>query len=240
MHGAMGSITTDWGDLGHFHFVGQEWLPFLYHGASAWTGAQGDRDYFRKACARITYGLSSDAAIRAIEGASDINAMTMRVRDKDGNEVDAGSTYFWEFVHDPFTHPDITRIVDPAAVGRAILAAAEPAVATLVEEVPNAKRNRDNLEQHLFGARCYAALGRKLVALGHYSDASIDRAQAAAELEAVAGEYETLEADFRRLWLAEDRDNSGFQELVKRFTHTIVPLRDKAESLKVTPAPPQT
>ena len=240
MHGAMGSITTDWGDLGHFHFVGEEWLPFLYHGASAWTGAQVDRDYFRKACARIMYGLSTDAAIRAIEAASDINAMTMRVRDKDGNEVDSGSNYFWEFVQDPFTHPDITRIVDPAATGHAILAAAEPAVAALSEQLPKATRNRDSLEQHVFGARCYAALGHKLLALGHYNDASIDRAHVAAELEAVAGEFESLQTDFQRLWLAEDRDNEGFQELVKRFTYTIDPLREKAKSITDTQAPPQT
>ena len=45
-HGAIGSITTDWGDAGHFHFVGEEWLPFLYHGACAWTGAQLDRGLF--------------------------------------------------------------------------------------------------------------------------------------------------------------------------------------------------
>jgi hexosaminidase len=28
-HGAIGSITCDWGDAGHFHFVGEEWLPYL-------------------------------------------------------------------------------------------------------------------------------------------------------------------------------------------------------------------
>jgi hypothetical protein len=32
-HAALGSITADWGDAGHFHSVGEEWLPFLYHGA---------------------------------------------------------------------------------------------------------------------------------------------------------------------------------------------------------------
>ena len=50
-YGAVGSITCDWGDAGHFHFVGEQWLPYLYHGACAWTGAQMDRDYFRQAYA---------------------------------------------------------------------------------------------------------------------------------------------------------------------------------------------
>lgn len=231
-HGAIGSITCDWGDAGHFHFVGQEWLPYLYHGASAWTGAQVDRDYFRKACARILYGLKSDAAIRAIEAASDVNAMTIRVRDKDGKESDVASSCIWEFVHDPFTHADITRIVDPAAAGQAILDAAAPALATLSEEWAKATRNKDNIEQWLFGVRCYAALGHKLLALGHFNDPAVPRKRAADELEAVAREFETLQTDFKRLWLAEDRDNDGFQELVKRFTHTIAPCREKAKALQ--------
>ena len=78
-YGAVGSITCDWGDAGHFHFVGEQWLPFLYHGACAWTGAQVDRDYFRQAYARCMYGLSSDAVTRAIEAASDVNAKNIRV-----------------------------------------------------------------------------------------------------------------------------------------------------------------
>ena len=231
-HGAIGSITSDWGDAGHFHFVGEEWLPYLYHGACAWTGAQMDRDYFRKAYARIIYGLKSDAVIRAIEAASDVNAKTIHVRDKDGKETDVATTYIWEFVHDPFTHPDITRIVDPASAGQAILDAAAPALATLSEEWPKATRNKDNIEQWLFGARCYAALGHKLIALGHYNDTNILRKQAANELEVVAQEFEALQTDFKRLWLAEDRDNDGFQELVKRFTYTIAPCREKVKELQ--------
>jgi hypothetical protein len=231
-HGAIGSVTTDWGDIGHFHFVGQVWLPYLYHGASAWTGAQVDRDYFRKACAHVLYGLESDAAIRAMESASDINAMTVRVRDKDGKETGVATNFMWEFVHDPFTHPDLTRYVDPAGVGEKILQATAPALATLTEELPKAKRNRDNLEQWQFGARCYAALGHKLVALGHFNDAAVPRDQAAAELEALAAEFETLKADFQRLWLAEDRDNAGFQDLVHRFDLTINPVREKATAIR--------
>ena len=231
-HGALGSVTTDWGDAGHFHFVGEEWLPFLYHGAVAWTGARLDRDYFRKAYARLVYGLDSDAAVRAMEAASDVNAKLVRVRDKDGKEVDVSTSYIWEFMHDPFTHPDITRLVDPAGAGQAILTLADPALVTLRAELLKARRNRDNLEQWVFGARCYAALGHKLIALGHVNDTAIPRAQAAQELIGVAAEFEALQTEFKRLWLAEDRDNDGFQELVKRFTYTSVACREKAKALQ--------
>lgn len=231
MHGAAGSITTDWGDAGHFHFAGEEWLPFLYHGACAWSGANVERDYFRQAYARTVYGLGDDAVVRAMESASDVNAKTVRVRDKDGQETDVATTFIWEFVHDPFTHPDIARLVDPGAVGQTLLDASVPAIAALSEALPKAKRNRDNLEQWLFGARCYAALGHKLVALGHYNDAAVPREQVADELRAVADEFESLQKDFERLWLAENRDNDGYRELVKRFTYTIAPCREKAGQL---------
>ncbi|MCX5771066.1 MAG: hypothetical protein NTZ09_12465 [Candidatus Hydrogenedentes bacterium] len=235
-HGAIGSITCDWGDAGHFHFVGEEWLPYLYHGACAWTGAQLDRDYFRKACARVLYGLNTDAAIRAIEAATDVNSITIRVRDKDGKETNVSTSFIWEFVHDPFTHPDITRIVDPLRVGQAIFGAVAPALNTLSEEWPKATRNKDNLEQWSFGTRCYLALGHKLVALGHCNDITYPRINAADELDDVATEFDALQADFKRLWLAEDRDNDGFQELVKRFNYTITPCRDKAKELRLAEA----
>ena len=231
-HGALGSITCDWGDAGHFHFVGEEWLPYLYHGACAWTGAELDRDYFRKAYARTVYGLPDDSVVRAMETASDVNAKRIKVRDKDGKETEITTNFIWEFVHDPFTHPDIVRLVDPAAVGQMVLDAATPAQAVLATEAPKAVRNQDNLEQWSFGLRCYAALGHKLLALGHFRDSAVPRATVANELDAVAQEFEGLQADFKRLWLAEDRDNAGYQELVKRFTYTSVPCREQAKALR--------
>lgn len=231
-HGGIGSITTDWGDAGHFHFVGEEWLPFLYHGACAWTGARLDRSYFRKSVARVVYGLHSDAAICAIETASDVNATPIQIRDKDGKESQISTTFIWEFVHDPFAHPDITRIVNPGAVGQSIVNAAAPALDALSAERLRATRNSDNLDQWIFGVRCYVALGRKLLALGHYNDQTVPRPQVAGELEAVATEFESLQTEFQRLWLAEDRDNDGFQDLVKRFLYTIAPCREKAKALR--------
>ncbi|HPO14870.1 MAG TPA: glycoside hydrolase family 20 zincin-like fold domain-containing protein [Candidatus Hydrogenedentes bacterium] len=232
-HGASGSITTDWGDAGHFHFVGEEWLPFVYHGACAWNGGNLDREYFRKAYARIVYGLPDDAAVRAMERASDVNALLIKVRDKDGKETEVSTSFIWEFVHDPFTHAEITRIADPAAVGQKILDRASPALATLHAQSAKVRRNQENYEQWIFGVRYYVALGHKLLALGHYNDATVPRKQAADDLDTVATEFETLQTDFKRLWLAEDRNNDGFQDLVKRFTYTSVPCREKATALRV-------
>ncbi len=231
LHGAIGSITCDWGDAGHFHFVGEEWMPYLYHGACTWTGARLDRDYFRKAYARLLYGLETDDAVRAMEAASDVNAKGITVRDSNGAITEVATTYIWEFVHDPFTHPDITRIADPAGIGQALSDAIAPALEALSRALSAARRNRDNLEQWLFGVQCYAALGHKLLALGHHNDVAIPRERAADELMKVAEEYESLQRTFSRLWLEENRDNEGFQELVKRFAYTSVSCRKKAKEI---------
>ena len=65
------------------------------------------------------------------------------------------------------------------------------------------------------------------------------RPQVADELESVAKEFEALEAEFKRLWLAEDREGAGYEELVKRFAYTIAPCREKAGALRAAglPAP---
>lgn len=230
-YGASGSITCDWGDAGHFHFVGEEWLPYLYHGACAWTGGQLDRDYFRRAYAHLIYGLEDDRAIRAIEAASDVNSRTIRVRDGKGQEVDVSTNYFWEFFQDPFTHADITRIVDPAAVGKMLLESVTPALNILESEMLKVKRNHGNFKQWDFGIRCYVALGHKLIALGHYNDSARPRKTVGMELNEVATEYIGLALFFGQLWGVENRDNEGFQDLMKRFTNTIVPFREKGVSL---------
>ena len=94
-----------------------------------------------------------------------------------------------------------------------------------------ATRNRDNLEQLIFGARNYQAMGRKLVITGHSRDATYPRKQVAEELDELVKTYEGLRTDFSRLWLAEDRENDGYRELVARFDNTIVPCRQKAAEL---------
>jgi hexosaminidase len=231
-HGAMGSITCDWGDAGNYHLTGQTWYPFLYHGASAWTGANVDKAYFDQAFTRLFYGLPDGSVAEAIQLAGNINGQMVKVKDENNQVVEVSTYHFWEFFGDPFTRPEIVRLADPATTGENILAPAQQAVALLETAVEKAARNRDNLEQLLFGARSYAAMGRKLVVLGHFQDQHYPRAKVADELEEVAAVYEELKAEFQRLWLAEDRENDNFHELAKRFDWTIVACKQKAAELR--------
>jgi Glycosyl hydrolase family 20, domain 2/Glycosyl hydrolase family 20, catalytic domain len=231
-HGAVGSITTDWGDAGNYHLTGQTWYPFAYHGACAWTGANLDRDYFNQAFTWLFYGISDDSVSRAIHLAGNISSGTFKTRGEDGNVTDNGSYHFWEFFGDPFTRKELTVLADPALDGQRILKPAAEAVALLERARAKATRNQDNLDQLLFGARNYEALGHKLIALAHYNDSDYPREDVAAELEALAATYESLKEEFRRLWLAEDRENDNFHSLCSRFDQTIVPCRQKAAELR--------
>jgi hypothetical protein len=225
-------VTSDWGDDGHYHLVGFEWLPALYHGAVAWTGAALDRVYFDEAFCRILYGLRDSGAATAVRLLGDINEQKVKVRAASGATAETDSSHYWEFWQDPFTHPDLTRLADPAGMARDVLGAADPAARLLAAARAGAVRNADNLDQLLFAARNYQALGHKLQALADFRVPAVPRVRVVGELRRLADEYEGLRGEFRRLWLAEDRDNSGFHDLVGRFDNTIAPCRAKAAEIE--------
>jgi len=231
-HGAIGSTASDWGDAGNFHLTGQTWYPFLYHAASAWTGARLDRGYFDDAFSRLLYGLENAGLARAIQLAGNINGQKMMVREESGKVVEGHTTYFWEFFNNPFADKRITTIADPGAKGAEILEAADEAVQLLEDSLVKTTRNRDNIDQLLFGARCYQAMGRKLVILDHYRDEGYPRADVIRELAGLVETYEELQAEFKRLWLAEDRENENFHGLLARFNHTIGPCTRKIDELE--------
>jgi hexosaminidase len=229
--GAKGSVTTDWGDDGHYHLTGQIWYPCLYHGACAWTGAKMDRTYFNHAFCRLIYGVKDERIATAINLLGGINSQKVKCYDDKKQPVEQMSNHYWEFWHDPFTGADIVPLVDPAATGRDIRAPAAKAIELLKAADKRAIRNRDNIEQLIFGARNYQAMGDKLILVGHFRDKNYPRRKLAEELSGLVGVYEGLRTDFSRLWLAEDRENSGYRTLMARFNETIVPCQQKAAEL---------
>lgn len=231
-YGARGSITCDWGDSGHYHLPATTWYPFLYHAASAWTGAKLDRDYFNQAFSRQLFGTADDRIAKAIVLAASINGQPVKIQkaSADGTEtVQAIQTPFYhEFFADPFSDISIVQMVEPGEQGRQMLLPADEAVSHLEAASPAAVRNRDALEGLLFTARNYQALGKKLLAREHYLDEKVPRRLAAAELTEVAESYEGLREEFQRLWLAECKDAGSFRRYLESYDKTITPCRKKA------------
>src|ERR1035441_10237252 len=154
-YGAVGSTTCDWGDDGHYHLPALTWFPFVYHAASAWTGAKLDRDYFTQAC-------------RAILLVGNINGQKLKLRNAAGGidepAYSGNSTfgrYYYEFFGDPFTDPKVLDIVEPGRKGQEILKPALEAEKLLEQARGQANQNQDVLERLLFTARNYEAMGRK-------------------------------------------------------------------------------
>jgi len=234
LHGSSGSITCDWGDEGHFHFVGQEWYSFLYHGASAWTGANVDRDYFNQAFTRLFYGIKNDSVARAILLATSIYGKNVPVRDDKGkiSNADPMNIYLWGFFDDPWTEKNTASLADRVATGQQILATENQAAELMKGSMGQAKRNQDNLEQLMFGILNYQAMGKKFIASGHYLDAKVPRAQVIQELGEIVRMYETSKADYRRMWLVEDRENTTYQNFLAWYDRTIMPCKQKIEELK--------
>jgi len=238
-YGAVGSTTCDWGDDGHYHLPALTWFPFVYHAASAWTGARLDRDYFNRAFCRLFFGTSDDAIARAILLVGNINGQKLKLRNAAGGVDEPAYTgnstfgrYYYEFFADPFTDPKVLDIVEPGRKGREILEPAVEAEQLLQRAQPKATRNPEALARLLFIARNYQAMGQKLIVRGHYLDPNVPRTQVADELLALAATYEGLKAEFQRLWLADCQDAGSFRGYVQRFDHTIVPCRQKAEELR--------
>ena len=237
-YGAVGSTTCDWGDDGHYHLPAVTWFPFVYHAASAWTGAKLDRGYFNQAFCRLVFGTENDAIARAILLVGNINGQKLKLRNAAGGidepAYSGNSTfgrYYYEFFGDPFSDPKVLDIVEPGRKGAEILQPALEAEKLLEGARGQVRQNQDALERLLFTARNYEAMGRKLIARDHFLDHNIPRAQVAEELLVLAKTYEGLKAEFQRLWLADCMDAGSFRGYVQRFDNTIVPCRKKAEEL---------
>jgi hypothetical protein len=237
-YGAAGSVTCDWGDDGHYDLPGMTWYPALYHGACAWTGAKLDRNYFNKAFGKLVFGINDDSVARAIVLAGNINGQKLKLRNAAGGVDEpayvGNSTfgrYYYEFFGDPFTDPKILDIVEPGNMGRSILAPAQQAEALFEAAKPKATRNKDVLDQLLFAARNYEAMGKKLIIRERYLDESVPRAGVAEELLALASSYEGLRTQFSRLWLKDCKDAGSYRGYLQRYESTIGPCRGKAKEL---------
>ncbi|MHB1459556.1 MAG: glycoside hydrolase family 20 zincin-like fold domain-containing protein [Armatimonadota bacterium] len=238
-YGAIGSVTTDWGDSGHYQLPGVTIYPFMYHCVSAWTGGDVDRAYFDKAFSRIMFGIDSDAVSKAIVLAGNINGRPLKIRNAAGivetPPYIGNSTlgwYFDEFFADPFTDPRIKQIADLEQMGQDILTAGNKSAKLLESAKEQASLNQDVLDQLLFAAKNYQAMGQKLLILNMYNDKSVSRLKVARELSDLADTYAAMKDEFRRLWLKDCKDAGTFAYLTGRFDQTIIPCRKMADELR--------
>jgi hypothetical protein len=243
-YGAMGSVTTDWGDSGHYHLPGLTWYPFVYHCASAWTGAKLDRDYFNRAFCRQVFGVKDDRIARAIILAGNINPRAIKgktpaagvsrpIADFEANHWPDSSDHYHQFFANPFSDTRILDVVSPGQKGREVLKPAEQSARLLEAALTAVTRNRDVVEELLFAAKNYQALGKKLIMREHYLDQKTPRNRVSEELYDLAKTYESLRDDFAQLWLAGCKRAGTFEVYKYQYLfNTIRPCRRKAAELR--------
>ena len=163
-HGAIGSTTSDWGDEGHFHFTGQTWYPFMYHGASAWTGGAGRPRLFRSGVHSSALRRAGRSVARAIQAGRQHQRpedQSPRCRRQGRRE---GLGPLLGVLPRPVQRSR-DRLRWPIRPRPGERSSSPPTRLCNCWKPPSSKatRNRDNLEQLLFGVRCYQAMGRKLI-----------------------------------------------------------------------------
>ena len=144
--------------------------------ASAWTGAKLDRDYFNQAFSRLLFGTKDDRIARAILLAGNINGQPIKIQ----NAAEASPSCrpmaptTGSGVTIPSSSPIRLRTPrlwrSPIRARRDVTSFGRPTrpPSCLDFARQDATRNRDVLDELLFAARNYQAMGRKLIMRDHY------------------------------------------------------------------------
>jgi hypothetical protein len=210
--GAEGVLNTDWGDCGHYQHLGLSWHGYLYCAAQGWTGGRTPDEGFDAAFGALFWGPDHEVILQAIRGLARTNDLPGVHRPNRSHTVLA-----------LFDEPLVGQTVEgddalPASTLDQMQALAEYAAATCDALLPGHPRAL-TLREMASAARLTAFAARKTArsqairaglrqmaagqqpageAAGQLQDMILD-------LKAMAGELETLRAEWEGLWLARAR-----------------------------------
>jgi len=203
--GTEGVLNTDWGDHGHYQYMGLSWYGYVFGAAQGWTGgAMGDED-FEMAFGPLFFGPDHEAIMAALHQLARTNELPNVYRPNCSHTVLA-------LFDDPLTGTTVVgEDALPAETLAEMRALAEDAAATLDAIAPGHPRQLTLCEM-ASAARLTAYAARK-VALSQeirqgLQDPDVDGARIYGyilALKALDVELEGLRAEFERLWLARAR-----------------------------------
>jgi len=243
--GAIGMLNTTWDDYGenlfHWNFYGTNW-----GGVCAWRPSDADPEAFNEAYAQVSYGTADDKVTRAIGLlASCVHNPLTR-----GNMDPA-------FYVKPFgaLATSFDLVMDQAAD---LCQRSQEAINLLRQARMEAKLDAEDLAYIEFAARRLHYIGRArelqlgmakeyTEAVAQYPDAeparrSLGRAISAAN--ELLGTVRTLQADYRTLWLAEnrpwwlDRMAGKYDGLISTLASQVDKLKAAGEEFDKTGIPP--
>lgn len=241
-HGAIGSMTCNWGDDGNENLIAYAYYGWLFAAECSWGGqpAQAKRGIFDKAFCRQLFGTDSSAPAEVVHLLSRANLAGSR-----------DTTYNWRFFHDePFTGQFRTAWPRERVWRRAACIArqAEWKIDQCMSEV---SRNRDVLEAYRFAALRTAFVAEKMrlieqarrwywLAYTAQTPRSHALNQSLAALETLRSQLARLRDQFVRQWNLEFKPE-GIEYNLRRFDAQLAAFDDHIARLKramVAPALP--
>ncbi|MBN1976794.1 MAG: beta-N-acetylhexosaminidase [Anaerolineae bacterium] len=200
--GAEGMLNTDWGDCGHYQYLGLSWYGYSFGAAQGWSGGTTTDEVFEAALGPLFFGPAHEQIINAIHKLDHINTLP-------GIPRPNGSSTVLALFDEPLAGKTVASL--PPETLTEMHALADEANAILDDLSPGHPREITLLEMASTARlTAYAAhkttlsqqIRRDLRAAG-LDPACIDRHILA--LKALDKELELLRAEFEALWLVRAR-----------------------------------
>ncbi len=212
--GAIGQFNTTWDDWGDALFS-MTWYPVIYGAAAAWQQGDSDSERFRAAFDWSFFRNPGDEFSRAIWKINSVHGLLISARLGDANYNNVA----WL---NPFDAGERKNLEQMLPVASQIRLNSEEAIELIEKNRSKARRNADLLDAHVFAARRLDYVGMKSLYAKVMADAWQDAYanqdtparvnRATSKLNSVNGLLQdgrdattALAAEYRRLWLAENR-----------------------------------
>ncbi|UCE86796.1 MAG: family 20 glycosylhydrolase [Deltaproteobacteria bacterium] len=236
-HGALGVVTTDWGDHGHYNLLGNSWFAYAFSAQQSWSG-DPQPGAFDRAFSRELFGDASGEAAKLYRALGELHDVGMP------SVMNASPL---QLIY--FDDPGPAHAIAHARV-RA-LRRTQRKLERVRERVARARerfaREPGTHEELLFAADASLLATRKGLAGLAYLDwrrrpTRLDaraRRRLARELGALADAQRALRRRLRKLWLARSAA-SNFEITGRRYDVSIRGLRRAARALEANrpPKPP--
>jgi len=242
--GAEGMLNTDWGDYGHYQYLGLSWHGYVFGAAQGWTGGTTSDEDFDADFGPLFFGLDDEAIMDALHQLARTNDLPGVYRPNRSHtalalfdEPLAGATVEGEDALPVETLIEMQILAESATVTCAAVALGHPRERTL-REMASAARLTSYAARKTTLAQVIRATLRHIAArpepLKHNAARLYDRILA---LKALDAELEKLRAEFETLWLARARPSEihvalgYFANLRARYKAAVGWLQEQRQAL---------
>ncbi|MBN1811042.1 MAG: family 20 glycosylhydrolase [Anaerolineae bacterium] len=200
--GAEGMLNTDWGDYGHYQYLGLSWYGYIFGAAQGWSGGTTTDEAFEAAFGPLFFGPAHEQILDVIHKLDHINTLP-------GVPQPNGSNTALALFDEPLKGETVASL--PPETVTAIQSLAEEASAAL-DELPLGHPRELTLLEMASAARLIAYAARKTALSQQIRQdlraPDLDAGcihQRILAFKALDKELEQLRAEFETLWLARSR-----------------------------------